>query len=231
MPQEEQTSGFFAAVDEMLRFLAAQGVDVDRARLQASVESVSGEEHPNLGQYLAIKTKYGQFWISARNKLIRYSARPRFTVGEARAYAAAFLRREVPDFERRNFVADRAEVEEPFWIEEYTEHPIAGSETAVFPNWLSLVVNLDARSVQSFDKSDLDLRRTRPPVISQARAREIVAGLYPASKVVEMPLMEFTSDGGATQRTIWSVTFVPDDDPDSPQQMISIDADTGETVP
>lgn len=213
-------------------YFEREGAPLSREQFSKILRDIQADKHPNLGDYYVVTTTAGEFWVKTdKKKVIKYSAYPRFSVKEARQYAHEYLLRHINNFDIRNFVQDRAELDEPYWIEEYTEQPKQGRAVSIFENWISITVNLDSRSVQEFNASEISLVRTSYPAISEAEARKKILSGYPEGQIVELKLMEYTTDGGATSRTIWSASLTPDDDPLSPLQMLSIDADTGIEVP
>ena len=227
MTTDPHESAFYA----VLSYFEAEGDRLSREEFDNSIHNVTVDSHPNLGEYYVYETIYGEFWINiGKKQILKYSKPPRFTVPEAKEYVEKYLESHVPDFKDRNFVQERSELEEPYWIEEYTEKP-RGSEVSIFENWITISVNLDARGLQNFNFSDVRLVRQIPPKITESEVQNIIQQKYPQGQIKELHLMEYTTDGGKSSRTIWNATVLPDDDLESALDLITIDADSGEIIP
>jgi hypothetical protein len=221
-----------AARNRICDFLRAEGESRPREEVLGLLEGPVAKVHPNLGPLLVFTGALGEFWVSADGgHVITYSAPRRFTPTEAQEYAAAFLRRNIEDFEKRNYEQVHAEMDDPFWKEEWIERPRHPDEVSIFQNWALIQVNLDARKAHYFNASNLRLSRTAEPAMDEAAARKRILERFPEGIILELELLEHTTDGGVTTITIWQATVNPDGDPDTPRKLLSIDADTGEIVP
>lgn len=213
-------------------FLLKEGETRSEEDIFPLLEGPSTKRHPNLGQLLIYGGPLGEFWVcAATGKLFSFSAPERFSAPEAQEYAKGFLRRHVNDFESRNFKQIRAEMDDPFWEEEWVEEPRSSEEVSIFKNWIVLSVNLDTRRIHYFNSSDLRLVRSERVLINKQEAEKIIMENFPEGRIEELDLMEHTTNGGQTVITIWTATVNPDGDPESPLKIFSLNADTGEVVP
>ncbi|MBD3179362.1 MAG: hypothetical protein GF417_07010 [Candidatus Latescibacteria bacterium] len=213
-------------------FLKMEGDPNTRDYIEANLELTGMREHPNLGQLYSFDGELGEFWVSReRGKVVKYNGPPALTAAEAEDFAGRFIRRHIPDFESRNFRMESSEADGQFWREEWREYPQGKNEISIFPNWISISVNLEKRAVHNFSFSDLRRIRYNQPGIDEEKARRKVMEKFPDGKILEIELLEHTSDGGQNWVTIWNVVVSPGDDEDEPNEIISIDADTGTEVP
>ena len=220
------------AQERIYEFLRTEGEARSKEEVVALFEGPTSKEHPNLGSLHVYTGPLGEFWVSANSgDVIAYSAPKRFTPTEAQEYARAFLCRHIEDFEKRNYERVDAEMDDPFWKEEWIERLRPPGEVSIFQNWAVLYVNLDTRKVHYFNASNLRLVRRTQPKLDESAARRLILEHYPEGMFLDLELIEHTTDGGKSVITIWSATLKPDSDPDSPMTIYSINADTGEVVP
>ncbi|HKB14565.1 MAG TPA: hypothetical protein VKF62_00790 [Planctomycetota bacterium] len=212
---------------------ALRGEGDHRPRELALRELVAAgtQVHPNLGRLLAFTGPLGDFLLAERGgALVAWDGPKRFTIPEAKAYARAFLERNVPGFARRNFTLLKSAFDAPVWREEYLEKPRPPREVSVFENWIVLTVNVEARRVQHFDCSNFQRVRHDAPRIAEPAARARIAQRFPTHKLLALALLEDTQDGGQTFRTVWHAVLQPED-PDDPRYLYAFDADSGEELP
>lgn len=220
------------AKDKVYEFLKKEGNPGAKDQIIASLESGGTKTHPNLGEYYIFTGAMGEFWVSAAGgNVITYNAPPRFSITEAEDFVKRFFSSHVPEFSSRNFVQISSEAEDIFWKEEWREEPQNDREKSIFPNWIVITINLEKRSVNNFNFSDLRRIRFTEPTLNEAKARQKIRQRFPDGKILEIELMEHTSDGGRTWITIWNAIVQPYDDPEDPHEIITINADTGENVP
>jgi len=220
------------AKDKVYEFLKKEGVSHPKDYVVANLESSGTKNHPNLGELLIFTGSLGEFWVTAnRGNVITFNAPSGFTITEAEKYIGEYLGKHIPEFGLRSFVKIEAKAEGQLWIEEWREEPKDAKEKSIFPNWISISVNLVKRSVNNFNYSDLRRTRFTDPAINEASARTKILQRFPDGEILEIELMEHTGDGGLTWITIWNAVVQPYDDPDDPNELISINADTGENVP
>mgnify|MGYP006284212031 CR=1 FL=1 len=214
------------------QFLKKEGDPNTRDYIESHLEMTGIREHPNLGEIYTFEGESGEFWVSrGRGTVIKYNAPTAFTVTEAEDYSKKFIRRHIKDFESRNFKLENSEADGQFWREEYREYPQGENEVAIFPNWISVTVSLERRAIHNFSYSDLRRIRYKQPGIDEKEARRIIMERFPEGEILEIELVEHTADGGRTWVTIWNALVSPDKGEELPDEIISIDADTGKDVP
>jgi hypothetical protein len=220
------------ARDRIYEFLKKEGNPNTKDHIISCLESAGIKEHPNLGKLYMFTGALGEFWVSARRGMvINHNSPPAFTITEAKEYAGRFLRDHVPEFEKRNFIRVYEEADGIYWKEEWEEEPASSSEKSIFQNWITITVNLERRMIHNFNFSDLRRVRFTEPKIKEEEARAMIQQRFPEGEIIDLDLMEHTSDGGVTWITIWNAVVKPDDDEDTPNRIITINADTGENVP
>ncbi len=213
-------------------FLKKEGNPNTKDYIVSHLETAGIKDHPNLGELYMFIGELGEFWVSRhRGNVVNYNSPLRFTVTEAENFTVKFISRHVPDFDNRNFKRINSEADDQFWKEEWREEPKGEGEKSIFPNWISISINLEKRAVQNFSFSDLRRIRYKEPAINEQKAREIIMERFPEGAILELELVEHTSDGGVTWITIWNAFVRPHDEEDVPHEIISINADTGEEVP
>jgi hypothetical protein len=213
-------------------FLKSTGETRPEEEILPKLQASAPKQHPNLGHLYVYKGPFGEFWVSCNNgDIITYSVPNRFTATEAQEYAKAFLNEQIEDFDKRNFVQVDAEMDDPLWEEEWIEKPQRPKEVSIFQNWAVIQVHLDTRRVHYFNASNLRLVRTTQPKINEQTARQIILRQFPEGEILELELMEHTTDGGKSVITIWNASIKPDDEEDTPMELLSINADTGDVVP
>ncbi len=219
------------AKETVYDFLKSEGEMRSKEQIFSLLDGPTIEVHPNLGELHIYKGPLGEFWVCKESlKLFTYSSPERFTTDEAQEYAKNFLSRHIENFALRNFKPIKAEKDDPFWEEEWIEEPKHSEEISIFKNWIVLSVNLDTRRVHYFNSSNLRLVRTTPTNLNENAARQIIHEKFPEGEIDDLELMEHTTNGGKTSFTIWSATVRPDDDPETPLTIISINADTGDII-
>ncbi len=219
------------ARDRIYDFLAREGCRHSKETVVRKLEYTGVTQHPNLGDLFMFESPYGEFWLSAaRGNLVTFNAPPRLKVDEAGEMIREFLGRHVPEFGRRNFRQTDSYMEEPYWKEEYLEKPGRG-EHSIFQNWISVAIDVESGQIHNFNYSDLRHIRYVPPKIGEEEARKAVMERYPEGEILELELMEHTSDGGVTWVTMWNALIRPSQDEDATNRIISIDADTGGDIP
>lgn len=213
-------------------FLKKEGNPNTKDYIVSHLETAGIKDHPNLGKLHMFVGELGEFWVSRqRGNVVNYNSPLRLTITEAENFAVKFISRHVPDFDNRNFKLINSEADDQFWKEEWREEPKGEREKSIFPNWISITINLEKRAVQNFNFSDLRRIRYTDPAIDEKKAREIIMERFPMGAIMELELVEHTVDGGVTWVTIWNSFVKPDDKEDVQHEIISIDADTGEEVP
>lgn len=225
------------AVAAVSAFFAREGVPQAPEHMAEQLGQASSTVHPDLGVLLTFRGPLGTIWVSPRGAVIYYAgnalrakSRP-VAPAEGFAFARSFAEREVPDFSSRNFAADAIQIDGTRGTARWTEKPRAGVETAIFPNWVEVVVDLTAGRVARFSASDLRLVRTTPTRITQADARARIKSRFQKAAVEEIELMQLPVDGGRTAITVWTA-MVMTLAPEGPTTVrVSINADTGEFVP
>lgn len=219
------------ARDKIYNFLTQEGCRHSKDTIIKSLDYTGINEHPNLGDLFMYDSPYGEFWVSAkRGNLVTFNAPPRLEIDEAGKLIREFLCRNIPEFEQRNFQLTDSYVEEPFWKEEYVEKP-KGKEYSIFQNWISVAIDMESGNIHNFNYTDLRHIRYIPPRIDEKKARELILRKYTGGEIVELELMEHNSDGGVTWITIWNALVSPRREEDVPDEIVSINADTGEEVP
>jgi hypothetical protein len=217
--------------EAIYEFLVEEGETRSKAEIFSLLEGPTTRRHPNLGQLFIFESPLGEFWVcGATGKLFSFSAPERFSAAEAQDYVLNFLRRHIEDFENRRFKQIKAEMDDPFWEEEWLEEPRFDDEISIFKNWVVISVNLDTRRVHYFNSSNLRLVRKEKVALNELEASKMILDRFPEGKIEDLELMEHTTNGGQTVITIWSATVNPDGDPESPLQIVSLNADTGEVV-
>jgi len=220
------------ARDRIYDFLKKEGNPKTKDYIMSNLETAGIKNHPNLGKLYMFNGELGEFWVSCqRGNVINYNSPQGFTITEAEDFTVKFIGMHVPDFDNRNFKRINSEADDHFWKEEWKEEPKGEKEKSVFPNWISININLEKRAVQNFNFSDLRRIRYTDPVIGEREAREIIKERFPEGTIMELELEEHTTDGGVTWTTIWNALVKPYDEEDVPDEIISIDADTGKEVP
>jgi hypothetical protein len=214
------------------QFLKKEGDPNTRDFIESHLEMSGIREHPNLGQLYSFDGELGEFWVSrGRGTVVKYNAPPAFEVSDAEEFSRRFIRRHLPDFESRNFRLEGSEGDGQFWREEWREYPRGEKEVSIFPNWISITVSLEKRGAHNFSFSDLRRIRYNQPGIDEQKARGIIMERYPEGEILELELIEHTTDGGQSWITIWNALVSPGEGENIPDEIISIDADTGEEVP
>jgi len=214
------------------QFLKKEGNPNTRDYIESHLEISGIRKHPNLGEYYVLEGEPGEFWVSrARGNVIKYNAPPALTVTEAEGFSRAFISRHIPDFESRNFRLESSEAEGGLWREEWREYPAGKNEVSIFPNWISVTVSLEKRSIQNFNYSDLRRIRYNQPGVDEQEARRTIMDRFPEGEILELELIEHTGDGGQSWVTVWNVLVKPYREEETPDEIILIDADTGREVP
>lgn len=214
------------------QFLKREGVPNTREDIESHLEMTGIREHPNLGELYTYDGEMGEFWVSrGRGTVVKYNAPAAFTITEAEEFSREFVLRHIPDFGSRNFRLENSEADGQFWREEWREYRSGEKEVSIFPNWISVTVNLERRSIHNFSFSDLRRIRYNQPAISEEKVRVMIMERFPEGKILELELIEHTADGGRTWVTIWNALVNPSAEEEVPAEIISIDADTGRDVP
>ena len=159
------------------------------------------------------------------------SAGGRISPEEAVALVRRFVERNVADFAARNFVLETPQFDVARATFRWAEKPREGVETAIFPNWVEVVVELAGGRVVRFDASDLRLVRTTPPALSEQQARARIRAQFPKAAIEEIELIELPANGGAKAVTVWNalVLTMAAEGPETVR--VTINADTGEVLP
>lgn len=233
--KDSQAPDVITAKTRVYEFLKAEGESRTRDEVFDLLLGPDSITHPNLGPIFKFTGSLGEFWVSAdRFTVINYNRPGPLKISEAKQVVKAFLANHIQNFEQRNFVQVDSYVEDPLWKEEWREKSQPPNELAIFENWVSIAVHLEARQVKNFNCSDLRHVRTLPPKVTETEVRQELLGEFPEGTIEELRLMEHTGDGGKTWVTIWHAVVQPvgdGDDDAPPRQIISVNADTGERVP
>jgi hypothetical protein len=236
MSNQDDGSGSGSAVsreearDKIYTFLAREGCRHSKDTVIKNLDYTGINEHPDLGDLFMYDSPYGEFRVSARRgNVMMFNAPPRLNVEGAGELIREFLCRHIPEFEQRNFRLTDSYMEGSFWNEEYIEKPEEGH--SIFQNWISISIDMESRNIHNFSYTDLRHIRYVPPRIDEKKARELILQKYSDGEILELELMEHTDDGGMTWVTIWNALVSPLREKDVPDEIISINADTGEEVP
>lgn len=201
-------------------FLKKEGEKRSEQEVYSLLSGPIIERHPHLGSIIIYKGKLGDFKVNSEHGyVLSYSMPDRLSLEEAKKLASDFISRHVEDFKFRNFEQEYAGLDEPYWKEEWLEKPRKPEEVSIFPNYISISVNLDAGSVSYFSASDLRLVRTKPVPINEERACAIVRNKYPDFNIIETDLVEHTYDNGKNVITIWTIGLEPKESEDTAFEM------------
>lgn len=233
--QSNMTPEINTAKSRVYDFLKAEGESRTRDEVFELLLGPDTITHPNLGEVYKFKGSLGEFWVTAnRYTVINYNRPGPLKISEAKLMVSEFLKKHIPDFEKRNFVQVDSYVEDPLWKEEWREKPQPPKEQAIFENWVTIAVHLEARQVKNFNCSDLRHVRVAEPKFTETQASEQLLKQFPGGSIETLRLMEHTGDGGKNWVTIWHAVVQPagddDDELTPPRQVISLNADTGEVV-
>lgn len=223
------------AVAAVTVFLRREDATITGADVERLIGSPTTRMHPDLGAVDDFRGELGNFWISTRGNVVFFSGsslRPsdRETDGNGGLLLAhSFAARHVADFESRNFT--ERQVCEPHSVTViWSEQPRTGIETAVFPNWVEVVVQLPSGRVSRFSSSDLRLTRATAPQISETEARALIKGKFDRAAIEDIDLIILPGRSEGTFLTVWNASVMTAS-PEGPiVRNVVLDADTGELI-
>lgn len=225
------------AVSAATAFLISEGQRLSPKEIAEQLGAPGIQVHPDLGTLVSFRGELGTIWVSERDNVVYYSgnslgqADQPVSAAECWEIAKKMARKHVKDFEARNFIADQPNVDTTSFTIRWTEQLRPDTESAIFPNWVEVAVQIPSGRVTRFSASDLRLVRTSPPVISEAQARALIRKRFDKSAIEEIELLQQTADGGKTSYTIWTA-MVMTLAPEGPVTVrVTLDADSGEIIP
>jgi hypothetical protein len=207
--------------------------------------------HPDLGALLSFRGSLGAIEVSPRGSVVYYAGDALPALGqppaegdllsrsalmseratESISLARDFVSRHVKDFAGRCFIEEPARYDFPYAMLRWVEKVRPDAETAIFPNWVEVVVNLELGRVERFDASDLRLARTTSPRISEAQARALIRGRFERAAVEEIELMQLPFKGESEAITVWTVLVMTLGEKGPEHVRVTLDADSGELLP
>jgi len=216
-------------------FFLVEGMQLDtEAGLQLGIPTV--KSNPDLGPLLSFNGELGTYQVSPRGHVVYYAGtalrpaeRP-VRGGEIADIASSFAERHVEDFKIRHFIHGSPKIDGSSFEIEWTEQPRTGKETAIFPNWVQVVVEIPSGRITRFSASDLRLVRTTSPAITEASARERIRQQFGKAAIEDIELLVLPGNGGRTAITVWSA-MVMTLAPEGPVMVrVTLDADTGKVI-
>jgi hypothetical protein len=221
-------------------FLVGVGLDrdFDQQRIDELLGTGKSSSSPNVGSMWDFKSPFGNFSVSARTgHIVFFRTKPAIATGprlkpdQAVAAARAFIGPASSHIDLGCFEVVETELSDEAYRIEFvqTRQP---HEVSIFPNFISIAMQVTSGSVYYYALSDLDFRRTNPPAISERQARQLIKReVSPRGRIDTLQLFEEPVEDATRSITVWSaeVTF---ESPEgfSSADRIRINADTGEKL-
>lgn len=218
-------------------FLTVEGDSLSPQQVMEHIGVPSSMEHPDLGTVLTFRGPLGTIWVSPRGNVVYYAGNGLRSAGrpvppaEAMTVAIRFVEREVSEFATRNFQTEPPKFDRTRATFRWVEKPRTKVETAIFPNWAEVVLDLSQGRVVRFNASDLRLVRTTPPAVSEEQARARIKARFQKAAIEEIELVQIPAKAGTGAITVWNA-MVMTLAPEGPVVVrVTINADTGDVVP